>query len=85
MTHTHTGEKTKLKIGSESMKMLHSIKTLILLASVPAMTFIPGRMLEAFEAEVPVRRYGIQSNVCGCNSSVETIERIIQQVTKGRV
>ena len=39
-----------MKIGSESMKMLHSIKTLILLASVPAMTFIPGRMLEAFEA-----------------------------------
>ena len=32
------------------MKMLHSIKTLILLASVPAMAFIPGRMLEAFEA-----------------------------------
>ena len=32
------------------MKMLHSIKTLILLASVPAMAFIPGRMLKSFEA-----------------------------------
>ena len=45
-----TGEKIKLKIGSESMRMLHSIRTLILLATVPAMTFIPGRMLKAFEA-----------------------------------
>ena len=45
-----TGEKIKLKIGSESMRMLHSIRTLILLATVPAMTFIPGRMLKSFEA-----------------------------------
>ena len=32
------------------MRMLHSIRTLILLATVPAMTFIPGRMLKSFEA-----------------------------------
>jgi len=49
-TYTLTGNKTKLKIGCESMKMLYSIKTLILLASVPAMVFIPGRMLKSFEA-----------------------------------